>query len=226
MAIRGFTSSSPTSGSSRPDVIPNVPDIYRAVMEVRNPSRKTIIISTPLPQNYAFSMTSEFNNPFNQPLLEAVPGGGAIETGIRQAGYTTMNRWMSGASWTGSSEFSIDVPFVLQAFSEPREEVVRKMRDLLKLVAPDVEGEMLKTPGPYVLSSGKADLGGDNITISIGKFFKMSPCVITSVTEDFDTQMDYQGLPIGAVVRIQFKSFWTCTKLDLDKFFMPGLGNT
>lgn len=236
---QGFTARTVSDGASRPHIKPRSSDIYEAVMTVRKNSddSKSLIkvfdIRTPLPQNYSFSLSSEFNSPFNQPMSEFV--GGQNATVLEKlltltTGATTQNKWLSAAIWSGGSEFSIEVPFVLQAFSDPVSEVIIPMKNLLKLAAPS-EGEtlsgMLSAPGPRPAKNDpdKGDIVGDIITVEIGRFFKMSPCVIGSVTEDFDTQMDSNGNPIGAVVRVQFKSFWTCTKQDLDKMFLTSAGN-
>lgn len=221
---QGFTATS--KDVSRPEVEPLNPGIYKAIMSI-NGSK---FIETPLPQNFSFSLSSEYNNPFNQPLSEILGGnlGGTIEKGITLGtGATSQNKWLSAAIWSGGSEFAIEVPFVLQAYKqpEPSEKVLKNMKKLLQLAAPSEEGGFLFSPGPIPDILGENTLEGDVVSVEIGTFFKMEPCVITSVTSDFDTQFDSDGNPIGAVVRVQFRSFWTCTKLDLDKYFITSTGN-
>lgn len=208
----------------------NLPDMYTARLYAKLRSGDTIDISAPLPENYQFQLSTSFDNPFNQPLsnfaaqLGSVPGQAvdALSTGRSMAfGKSTINKWMSGAVWTGGSLFQLTVPFVIHAYEDTKSEIVDTMRDMLKLVAPS-EGTMgmLTAPGPNMSSAFDEDAEGDDIIISIGKFFEMGPCVIESVTCDFDTQMDVEGeAPLSATITVNAMSFWATTKEDLEKYF-------
>lgn len=223
--VQTFTAS--TKNTSRASVRPIRPNIYEAVLTVNG----VPYIRTPLPQNFSFSLSSEYGNPFNQPLSEIFLGqaGNVIEKGMSFGiGATTQNKWQSAAIWSGGSELAIEVPFVLQAYdANDAGEIIRKMRDLLALAAPsENDAGMLSSPGPVPKIFGESSvLEGNHIMIEIGTFFKMEPCIITSITEDFDTQFESTGKPIGAVVRIQLRSYWTCTKQDLQRYFLTGAGN-
>lgn len=217
------------------NVKPNVPDIYKAVLNVKRDGADLLNIETPLPENYMLSLGTSWNNPFNEPLsnFAAKSANGATgkyvdaaSTGVTAAtGFTTLNKWLSGAVWTGGSMMKLDIPFVIQAYNDTREEVVRKMRDLMKLVAPsEYAGQFLRAPGPYMRTPSSGGLAGDLITVNIGKFFTMSPCIIDNVTETFDTQFDADGNPIGVTINVSVISYFTTTQEDLDRFFAPSLG--
>lgn len=206
------------------------PDMYTAQLKAILRGGKTIDITAPLPENYQFQLSTSFDNPFNQPLSNFAaqfgnaPGQAidALSTGAAMTmGKSTINKWMSGAVWTGGSLFNVSVPFVIQAYENTREEVVKVMRDMLQLVAPSEGGTgMLTAPGPNMLSAFGNSTEGDNITIRIGRFFEMRPCVIDSVTCDFDTQMDAEGqAPVSATITVNAMSFWATTKEDLEKYF-------
>lgn len=208
------------------------PEMYTARLDAILRSGEKINIAAPLPENYQFELSTSYDNPFNQPLsnFASMFGNGpgqavdAISTGATMAsGKSTINKWMSGAVWTGGSLFQITVPFVLRAYESTRSEIVDVMRDMLKLVAPSESGTgMLTAPGPNMASAFGATTNGDDITIRIGKFFVMRPCVIQSVTCDFDTQMDVDGqAPLSATITVNAISFWATTKQDLDKYFKP-----
>lgn len=219
----------PTATRPSDSTKPNVSDIYRAFLNVRKGNSIVYTLDTPLPQNYTFSLGSQYTNPFSQPLSSfAGPIGDIFEQANAAVnGSTSLNRWLSGAQWSGGAEFTLEVPFVLQAYKDPKKEVLQDMRDLMMLVAPSESSNgFLSTPGPTIAKSG-TDFADDalKISIQIGKFFLMEPCIITDVSEDFDTQMDVNGSPIGAVVRVQFRSFFTTTKRDLQKWFL-GLNNS
>lgn len=216
-------------------VKPNIPDIYKAELIVQRDGADYLRIDTPLPENYMLSLATSWDNPFNQPLSNFASGaaggtqGKAIDvasTGVTAAtGFTTLNKWLSGAVWTGGSMMKLDIPFVIQAYENPKEEVVRKMLDLMKLVAPsEYAGQFLRAPGPYMRAPNSGGLAGDMITVNIGKFFTMSPCIIDNVTETFDTQFDHNGDPIGVTINVSVISYFTTTQEDLTRFFAPSLG--
>lgn len=216
-------------------VKPNVPPIYRAELIVQRDGAEYLRIDTPLPENYMLSLATSWDNPFNQPLSNfasklagGLPGKAVdiASTGVTAAtGFTTLNKWLSGGVWTGGSMMKLDIPFVIQAYENPREEVVKKMRDLMKLVAPsEYAGQFLRAPGPYMRAPNSGGVAGDMITVNIGQFFTMSPCIIDNVTETFDTQFDSEGSPIGVTINVSVISFFTTTQEDLDRFFAPSLG--
>lgn len=206
------------------------PAMYSAeLIAVRN-GRKTVHVVAPLPENYSFQLATDWGNPFNQPLsnLASVGGNGvaqaanaAVSGATAINGATDQAKWLSGAVWTGGSLFQIDVPFVIQAYEDTKSEVLQVMRDMLKLVAPaESEEGLLRAPGPTAGNAFNFSTTGEEITIRIGEFFTMSPCVIESVNCDFDTQMDNDNhCPLSCTITVTAKSYWTTTKEDLDSFF-------
>ena len=119
----------------------------------------------------------------------------------------------------------LDLPFVLQAYENPKKEIVETMRELMKLVAPsEYAGKFLKAPGPYMSTPTSDGVRGDQITVNIGNFFTMSPCIIDNVSETFDTQFDANGDPISVTINVSVVSYFTTTKEDLDRFFAPSRG--
>lgn len=252
MPTSTFNVSRPPSGFSASranDVRPHIDPMYKAQLIVKRDGNNVVNLSTPLPENYQFSLSTNYDNPFNQPLSglgDKVTGGSSISalaTGATAlVGVTTLNKWLSGAVWTGGSLFQIDIPFVLQAYTDPELEIIKPMRELMQLVAPaETVGGMLLAPGPHLLrdpaglaaasssdeglaASIQSDfesgrMGGDDITVKIGKFFTMRPCVITNVHESFDTQFDHNGNPISVVIQVSIMSFFTPTKEDIEKWF-------
>ena len=215
------------------EVRPNIPDMYRARLKVNRDGAEIISLSTQLPENFSFSLATSWDNPFNQPVSNFVGGAAGkygaaadvLTTGVKAAtGFTTLNKWLSASVWTGGSLFSIDLPFVIQAFEDPKKEVVEVMRDILKLVAPsEYMGKFLKAPGPKI-DPTSGGVHGDVITVEIGDFFRMDQCVIESVSETFDTQLDKNGDPIGVIINVSVKSYFTTTQEDIDRYFSPSLG--
>lgn len=207
-------------------VKPYIDPIYQAQLIVKRDGVPVVNLSTPLPENYQFELSTNFDNPFNGPISDMV--GRAVGKNISGFatgatalyGVTTMNKWLSGAVWTGGSLFQMTIPFVLQAYHDPITEVLLPMKQLMQAVAPsEDDGGMLLAPGPHLLNGQDGKLGGDDITVKIGKFFTLNPCIITDVQESFDTQFDHDGNPIGVVINVSIRSFFTATKQDLDEWF-------
>lgn len=206
------------------------PKMYTARLYAQLRDGDVIDLTTPLPENYQFNLATSFDNPFNQPLSNLASQFGAnigqatdtASTALQMmTGYTTINKWLSGAVWNQGSLFTIEVPFVLQAYESTTKEVTQVMKKMLKLVAPGENSYgFLTAPGP-TMANASSSFAGDKITVEIGKFFRMYPCIIENVTCEFDTQMDTEeNCPISAVISITVKSYYVTTKKDLDTWFL------
>lgn len=227
----------PTPPPSTPRKRPSVDSIYTAQLDVRRDGDVYVQLDTFLPENFSMQLAAQYDRPFAQPLSQTAgdaTGGGGIaqqaETILRAStGATSVNKNLSGAVWSSGSTLTLSIPFQVTAYDDARTEVTDKMKKLLQLVAPS-EGlaGMLMAPGPHVGNasallggdfSGGVQLGGDEVTLSIGRFLVFSPCIITDVNCTFDTQFDNKGQPIAATINVTFEAYWTTTKEDLDKFF-------
>lgn len=231
------TTANPQPPPSSPRARPEISSIYTAQLDVRRDGEPYINMDTPLPENFSIQLASQYDRPFAQPLSQtagdAAGSGGAAqsaETILRAStGATSVNKNLSGAVWSSGSTLTLSIPFVVTAYDNAREEVTEKMMKLLQLVAPS-EGiaGMLMAPGPHVGNasamlagdfSGGLQLGGDDITLSIGRFLVFTPCIITDVNCTMDTQFDKDGQPIAATINVTFEAYWTTTKEDLERFF-------
>ena len=197
-------------------------DIYSAELTVAG-DEGTFSFRTQIPERFPIGLATTWDTPFNQPFSEALGGQYASRTeqlGRIVLGQSSLNKWMSGAVWTSGSVLEVSgIPFVLQARTDAKKEVLEPFQKLLRLVAPleDSNG-MLKPPGPHLLGEN-TKYGGEVITFRIGKFFTMSPCIVESVQGDFDTQFDSNGYPISATVSVTVKSFWSVTRQDIQDMF-------
>lgn len=213
--------------------------IYTAQLDVRRDGKPYITIDTPLPENFTLSLSSQYDRPFAKPLSElageALGGNGPSIAGQLEnvtrasTGMTSIAKYLSAAVWSGGSTLTLDIPFVIHAYEDAKAEVSDKMKKLLQLVAPGEALGFLRAPGPYqanvsALLAGDVQnattLGGDDVTLSIGRFFVFNPCIITNVVCTFDTQFEAQGQPLSATINVTFEAYYTTTKEDLDKFFI------
>lgn len=214
--------------------------IYTAQLEVKRDGAPYLTIDTPLPENFTLSLSSQYDRPFAKPVSEwsgvqqAADAKGydasLIESATRATtGMTSIVKFLGAAVWSGGSTLTLDIPFVIHAYENAQTEVSEKMKKLLQLVAPSEVLGMLRAPGPYQANfsammagdiANAASLGGDDITLSIGRFFVFNPCIITNVVCTFDTQFEITGKPLAATINVTFEAYYTTTKEDLDKFFI------
>lgn len=211
----------PEAARPKSDKRPQIPTMYTAQLSNADGS---INLTTQLPERFPIGLATSWDTPFNQPLSDFLAGGNAArleQLGRLSKGVTSLNKWMSGAVWTSGSVLEVsEIPFVLQAYNDAYKDVMSPFLKLLRLVTPiESTKGMLKAPGPHLLGENVFELGGEIITLRIGNFFKMSPCIIESVQGDFDTQFDEEGYPISATVSVTIKSFWSISRQDIDKMF-------
>lgn len=223
----------PGTSRSKPDIS----SIYTVQLEVRREGESYLNLDTPLPENFGFSLASSYDRPFAKPLSEMAGdkiGMGseaklAEDVARASTGLTSIMKYLSGAVWSSGSAMTISIPFVIVAHDNAYMEVTNTIKKLTQLAAPSESAVgTLVAPGPHVgntaallagdFTSGM-QLGGDEITLRIGRFMKFTPCIITSVHTTFDSQFDQSGNPIAATINVEFEAFWTTTKEDLDKFF-------
>lgn len=181
-----------------------------------------------------------------------VPGGQIVsnpmveQVSTMTTGMTTQVKYLSAAVWSSGSVLGISMPFIMYAQSDAVKEVAEIELKLLQLAAPAEVGGFLQAPGPRIANAQAAldsviagatlgnsgsfrpgeigDIGGDNITLYLGKFLEIGPCIIRSVNVTHDTMFDNAGRPITAVINVTFETYFTTTKEDLAKFFRPILG--
>lgn len=166
---------------------------------------------------------------------------GAMDKALRFAGASSMHKLASARVWGGPSYLSIDLPIFVDAYSDTKSEVVDTTINLLSLCAPSENGGLLMPPGPSPLKSvsmetltlaaggGGADAANAAIGniledseaffVDIGNFFSMSPCVVDSVSANFDNVWeDGTGNPISVDFILQVSSYFAVTREDLKKW--------
>jgi len=216
--------------ASKNAVTAGVHRAYTAQLTATTGGNRIIDITTPLPKNYQFQLSSNWDNPFAAPLQDMAGrvGSAAGQFATAATGVTSRNKYLSSAVWEGGSMLKIAIPFVLFAQEDEVNDVLKNMRDMMKLVAPteDAAG-FLHAPGPTLNTAYTAwdQSSGDLITIRIGDFFTMTPCVIDDVSCDFDTQMGQKGAPMNATITVSATSFWTVSRKDIDGFFRSKLAS-
>lgn len=168
-------------------------------------------------------------------------GASAFDKALKFAGASSMHKLASARVWGGPSYLQIDLPIFVDAYSDTRTEVVETTVNLLSLCAPSDNGGLLVPPGPSPLKAvsmeamtlaaggGGADAANaamNNVLedseaffVDIGNFFSMSPCVVDSVSANFDNVWeDGTGNPISIDFILQVSSYFAVTREDLKKW--------
>lgn len=227
----------PAAGASNKANTP-ISSLYTAQLIVRRETGEVITLDTPLSENFDMSLGSSYDRPFAKPLAEigaeaAGANGGDVQLAEQivraSTGHTTVTKMLSGAVWSSGSIMQLKIPFQIHAQTDARLDVTKKIKSMLELVTPSVSDVgTLKAPGPYMGdvksimagdTSGFTRLGGDDITLIIGRFLIFNPCIITDVAVAFDAQFDSGGQPIAALLNVSFEAYFTTTTEDLEKMF-------
>jgi hypothetical protein len=198
-----------------------------------------------VPEDFNIDIESNWE-PFGG--LSALPGFDKLDTFSKLGrGGTLANKFLSPQLWGGPSYLSLTLPFELQSWSDSRKDVLNPLVNMLSLISPGISNAsgILDVPGPvplkqafksitaYTLKNKEGapppeavELGGRIYTCTVGTFFKMTPCIITSVSTAFDSQFDdTNGLPISAVMNVQLQSYYPVTVEDIRTWFQVDKGN-
>lgn len=156
-------------------------------------------------------------------------------------GQSTKLVGLSRLVWQSGSHLEFTIPFVLRAYNDAKVDVLANMKALLKLVAPKQQDGRIIPPGPSPAKSlaasaefheiadklntasggtlNKALGEGEILTLKIGNFLTVSPVIVESVSEEFDTIFDKDGTPLAVSITVAIKSLYTVTQDQIESFF-------
>lgn len=234
MPVDGDAATAIGTARSRDDII-SVDNMYR--VRIYNKS-KSIQFAGFIPPDFTFSLASSWTAPFGDTsvlgaLGDATGKGGfnAADKAMKFAGASSMTKLASAKVWGGPSYLSIDLPIFVDAYADTRSEVVENIVNLLSLCAPtEMTGGILVPPGPspfkQVASAAANSVGingslddAEAFSVDIGNFFSMGPCVVDSVSANFDNVWeDGTGNPISVDFILQVSSYLAVTREDLKKW--------
>jgi len=203
-----------------------VDDIYKTWLYNED---KTVMFIGKLPEEFQLGLSGNWGAGFDR-ALTAIMGGGAqqtIESSAQFLGLSTRTKILTARTWEQPGYLDISMPISLYAYDTTTGDVLNPMKEMLKLCAPAMKDGMLTSPGPTPLktmmdSTGTVDassLNGEILTFQIGKWFKMCPCVVQSVTESVEGIMEHEtGNPMSVSVTMEISSYFAVTKDDIDKW--------
>ena len=225
---------------SREDML-HVDNMYR--IKIYN-SANTIAFSGYVPEDFNFSLASNWSSPFEGMSLTDAAGstGAAVGGALKFGGLSSQHKLLTARIWDSPGYFTLELPIFLDAYRDTEIEVMRPMVQLLSMAAADENDYgFLVPPGPVPamevlnaatsLVSGRQDptAGGgqfdskEAFTVQLGKFFKMSPAIITNVSASGDSAFeDETGNPISADFMLTIESYFAVTRRDLAQWFGTG----
>jgi hypothetical protein len=192
----------------------------------------TVRIETPMPENFSVNLTIEWASQYASIIQEQMNklGGtagqvaGLVSKLAPIFGQSTQAKVMTAQIWQGTSGLELTVPFIFKAQSDSDIEVVNPIKQLMKIALPSVSAiGTLESPfSPLKQATSTAD-NGVSVDIKFGDFFRLPSCVITSISQSYDSIFDRKGNPISAKVDLQVRSFYIITVEDIDTLIKGGI---
>lgn len=102
-----------------------------------------------LPEQITFDVSAQYEAPYAQGINGAIPLFGSL---ARSLGVNLVTQAMTAQVWQGSTEINFQIPIVFQAENDAYLEVIKPIKELLKLTMPldPNNGGLLEAPGPHI----------------------------------------------------------------------------
>lgn len=122
---------------------------YRVLVQSQLTSGDEIQVTGWLPEEVTFDVSAQYEAPYAQGLNQALPILGQV---ARALGVSLVTQAMTSQVWQGSTEINFQIPFVFQAETDAYNDVIKPIKDLLRLTMPrDPQGGgLLQSPGPRI----------------------------------------------------------------------------
>lgn len=167
-------------------------------------------------EGISYSLSSTWGEPFDFDF-------GVAEKAMSLNGKSIRSQALSALAWQGVSRDDIEVKMNFFAESDARLDVVTNLGNLMKLLLPSRDGKILRAPGPAptdawvngainVFQSGAINAPDNGplsgaITLKVGRWFFLSPAVITRVVLSVPAMYDAQGYPVQASATITLSPY-------------------
>lgn len=130
-----------------------------------SPSQEgAVIVRAYLPEEVNLDIQAEYEAPFAQGLNQMMPGLGSL---ARAFGVNMVTQAMTAQVWQGGTEVQFQMPLIFQATHSSYLEVMKPIKDLLRLTMPKdpTGGGLLESPGPHInIEKLKTPVGGKKTT--------------------------------------------------------------
>jgi hypothetical protein len=114
-------------------------------------SEQRLTVDAWLPETLAVDIAADYDAPYAQGLSAMAPNLGSL---AKFMGMNLTTQAMTAQIWQGGAFINFTIPFIFQAETSAETEVMRPIRDLMKLTMPKDEtpggGGILSAPGPHI----------------------------------------------------------------------------
>jgi len=116
-----------------------------------------IYFKAPLPPEFDWATSAEYDTPLKEVIGDAVGSLGLIGKGLgalsRAQGVQLVTQALTAKFWSGSATSAITIPCILQAYSDEVEDVLKPLISMKALTMPRLQGgrrgSVLQAPGPH-----------------------------------------------------------------------------
>jgi hypothetical protein len=200
-------------------------------------------ISTAMPENWSTSLDIGWQPQFANLLQDALgvvigPARAAAAANMSAAaGYRIQNKILASNIWEGTSYLTINIPFFFKVETNVEKELLHPIRQLMKWALPS-GGDRVLLEAPYkpfesiTVDSINAATGGkftttvkqtpaaDPVEVQFGNFFHLKSCVITSISQTYDSIFNKDGKPLSAKIDVTVQSTTIITQEDVAGLFL------
>lgn len=201
--------------------------------EIKSKEQGYLNIEGYLPESLAINLTASWDNVLKDFLSGAditKAGGwvGALASGANTimdllGMKTAYSQISSYPTWTGTEPIQFSIPFRFDAVNDTNKDVVEPWVNLMKLVCPMKDGELLTAPGPSITFDKETKVPLFNksrvLSLSIGKFIYIRGVVVTSVSNTLFSKFDINGKPIQAEADVTLRTVFSPTVTDIENWF-------
>jgi hypothetical protein len=198
-----------------------------------NPKNK---ISTPMPDNWTTSLDISWTPQFAN-LLQDAAGAAigqaraeALKNMANAAGFQSQNKTLSSNIWQGTSYMTLNIPFVFKVEKDVQSELLVPIKKLMEWALPTLTGKGFLMQAPYspgldfVYESIQSSpivkkAAGDPVSVQFGNFFKLPSCVITTISQSYDSMFNSEGIPLSAKIDVSVLSTQVITYEDMQDMF-------
>lgn len=183
-SLRGLASQQQTNSKQIRD------NAYKAVVVS---SEQKIYISAWLPETVGVDVSANYEAPYAQGLGAVDSKFGALAQFI---GMNLTTQALTAQIWQGGSFINFQLPFIFQAESSAEEEVMKPIKDLLRLAMPKDPsgGGILEAPGPHVNIKKLAAVGGEEAKQGLSELTGY----LGSLSKMIDTGKQIKANPLGS----------------------------
>lgn len=201
--------------------------------EIKDKEEGYLNIEGYLPESLAINLTASWDSVLKDFLSGAdltKAGGwtGALASGVNTimdllGTKTAYSQLSTYPTWTGTEPLQFSIPFRFDAVNDTNNDVVEPWVNLMKLVCPTKNGDLLRAPGPSITldEETKTPLFNKSrvLSLSIGKFIYIRGVIVTSVSNTLFSKFDVKGRPIQAEADVTLRTIFSPTVTDIENWF-------